>query len=492
MSLPRAPQKRFAGRFAPPARQSSTPERLRRLVEKHEEEERPFDPEKRGSWRGGGRELVVNPNQFQKDLAELIERWSRTLHDPDNALAEAKRILKEGGRPDQVMRDLDELLETHGVESIPGMQSEILYLNTGDTYEPTILYSYDEDKYFISDWGTLVEEASSEAEEDAWGDWLEREVRSDLTNAFESRYADNEKLLDRLTDALDELDSDELKALFWRMLSNTGGEYVHESDGSVFVSGQEKATSALADTIVEKASAVPEQESFGFNRRQRNAAAIGGLRFIAILREQTGPVQGYIAAAPPSGTGQLFVNFYNIPVRSEPRARAELENNRMMFTVSGFGSGQSDPPPSGKVKIEQTMSALPREYRLRQKTGTPEQIALYLADFLNKISAQVPPKYTHSRAPNARAARGIWEPGTKVRLSSKFLKSTGQGRGQDAHSTWKVIEDRSDRGSFVLVNEEWDTDRFTEAELRADPSLKWRRFAKSNLVVAGKPDYSGV
>ena len=71
-------------------------------------------------------------------------------------------------------------------------------------------------------------------------------------------------------------------------------------------------------------------------------------------------------------------------------------------------------------------------------------------------------------------------------MTGKFLRSTGQYTGHDANAVWKVVEDR---GDVVLVNEQWDLSRFTPEELRADPSLKWRRIAKANLIAVGKPDY---
>mgnify|MGYP001610860389 CR=1 FL=1 len=84
------------------------------------------------------------------------------------------------------------------------------------------------------------------------------------------------------------------------------------------------------------------------------------------------------------------------------------------------------------------------------------------------------------------ASRKRFAPGTKVRLTAKFLRSTGQHRGSEGHSVWKVIEDR---GDMVLVDEPWDLS-LTEQELKADPSLKWRRIARPNLQQVGKPDYS--
>jgi hypothetical protein len=97
----------------------------------------------------------------------------------------------------------------------------------------------------------------------------------------------------------------------------------------------------------------------------------------------------------------VYINFYNLP-KGYGRAGggAEAENNRMLFRVEGFGKETPhSPPPTGKVKIELSVSALPREYRLRGKTGTPAQVAKYLADFLNKVVKEVKPNYTHSTPP---------------------------------------------------------------------------------------------
>jgi hypothetical protein len=96
----------------------------------------------------------------------------------------------------------------------------------------------------------------------------------------------------------------------------------------------------------------------------------------------------------------VFVNFTNLP-KGVGRAGggAEAENNRMLFKIEGFGQDTPhSPPPTGKVKIELRVSSLPREYKLRGKTGTPAQIAKYLADFLNKVVKEVEPKFTHSKS----------------------------------------------------------------------------------------------
>lgn len=95
----------------------------------------------------------------------------------------------------------------------------------------------------------------------------------------------------------------------------------------------------------------------------------------------------------------VFVNFINLPKGiGGAGGGAEAENNRMLFSIGGFGrETPHSPPPTGKVKIEMLVSAMPREYRLRGRTGTPAQVAKYLADFLNKVVKEVEPKFTHTK-----------------------------------------------------------------------------------------------
>jgi len=396
MALPKPPPRRRFPGLSPGRRPpTSTPERLRRMTKEHEEEERPFDPERPGSWRGSSRELVVNPGQFERDLRELVD--ASKLAEPDEAFDKAKEILDEGGDPNDVMDELNELLDMHGVEAFPSQKlphPDFLYLNSGDTYNATLVYSYDENKYFVSTYGDIVEGAEPAALDDAWESWIrqgvERCVRRDIEHNIDLSEAEQDALLGRF----DDFDDAELRRIFEESVRDVkNAEIGYETDGSVFVHRMGEVCSETADRVITKLQAMK-------SNRRRNGE-MGGLGFIAALRDLTGPVLGTISAVPPSHTGQLFVNFYNIPKRTEPRDRAELENNRMMFTVTGFGR-ENAPPASGKVKIEQSLSALPRACRLRAKSGSPEQIARYLAEFLNEVSAKIPPKYTHSRATNRR------------------------------------------------------------------------------------------
>lgn len=130
------------------------------------------------------------------------------------------------------------------------------------------------------------------------------------------------------------------------------------------------------------------------------------IRPAALTREQDFPAQAaFIETLQPlldpifndrrlsysASSDALYVNLINLPrsVSGSGGGGAEAENNRLMLSVYGFRSG--------RLKIEQSVSALPSVYRLRGKTADPTSIARYLAAFLNRVAAEVPPKFTHSR-----------------------------------------------------------------------------------------------
>jgi len=99
---------------------------------------------------------------------------------------------------------------------------------------------------------------------------------------------------------------------------------------------------------------------------------------------------------------QVFVDFINLPVervREKRGGGAEGSNNRMLITVYGFADALGEPPPGGKVKVETRISlygAPPALSKLRGKSGSPEAMAKYVADFISKVAAEVPGKYTHA------------------------------------------------------------------------------------------------
>ena len=92
----------------------------------------------------------------------------------------------------------------------------------------------------------------------------------------------------------------------------------------------------------------------------------------------------------------IFVNFINLPEERHRQKRgggAESENNRMLFSIHGFGEEES--APVDKVKLEHTVNNFLGRPSLRGKTGSPEVIAAYLARYINDVAETVPPNFTH-------------------------------------------------------------------------------------------------
>lgn len=78
-----------------------------------------------------------------------------------------------------------------------------------------------------------------------------------------------------------------------------------------------------------------------------------------------------------------------------------------------------------------------------------------------------------------------FKPGDHVKVTAKFLKSTGQYTGGDAHGRWIVVTHPGcgmcESGDFVAVNEKSTYDETQQ-----------RHFAAGNIMHASKPDYSGL
>ncbi len=84
-----------------------------------------------------------------------------------------------------------------------------------------------------------------------------------------------------------------------------------------------------------------------------------------------------------------------------------------------------------------------------------------------------------------------YPPGTRVRLTGKFLRSTGQMAGGEGLSKW-VVQECDCRlckgGDFVRTDQpKQDAESmYTAAELAKHPSLRWRHIAKANLCAIGE------
>lgn len=232
------------------------------MQREHEETERPFDPDKPPTWRGSARDLVansrrrrlaVNPSEFLSDLDELVDRYGGKLRgDPEEVKRELRELFTGGGRPWKKLERADELLEGHGVESFGNRYS---YINFGDTYDPTILYDEDEDKFFVSTWGDVEEQRSAGAEDEAWDNW----IKSDFASALRKLTLRDDALDARLEEVID--NDEAFKRLFSDAMSDTSGaEIAHESDGSVFVH--------KFDRVVETAYDMLESGKFRSNGRR--------------------------------------------------------------------------------------------------------------------------------------------------------------------------------------------------------------------------------
>jgi hypothetical protein len=79
----------------------------------------------------------------------------------------------------------------------------------------------------------------------------------------------------------------------------------------------------------------------------------------------------------------------------------------------------------------------------------------------------------------------VFKVGDKVKLTAKFLRSTGQYMGGEGSRRWTV---KGLSGSFVVTDEELSSGYYSSEELAADPTLKYRRIHPNNLMLASAPD----
>jgi hypothetical protein len=77
--------------------------------------------------------------------------------------------------------------------------------------------------------------------------------------------------------------------------------------------------------------------------------------------------------------------------------------------------------------------------------------------------------------------------GDKVKLTGKFLRSTGQHAGKEGQSVWTILG-FSNGDRWAIVDQPTDTSHYTAAELTEDPSLRYRRIAVANLYICGQLD----
>jgi hypothetical protein len=136
-------------------------------------------------------------------LQELIKAFPKADHSKLEELVEKMNAAvdsDEDGAIDEVMTFANETLDGHGVEAIAGndyqvdkfwMDTVLLYVNFGDTYDKTLLYNTEENEFSIGSWGDFMEEwekeddSSDEEEGDEEGDEDETEEEDAETEEVE-------------------------------------------------------------------------------------------------------------------------------------------------------------------------------------------------------------------------------------------------------------------------------------------------------------------
>lgn len=80
--------------------------------------------------------------------------------------------------------------------------------------------------------------------------------------------------------------------------------------------------------------------------------------------------------------------------------------------------------------------------------------------------------------------------GARVRMSGRFLRSTGQAHTKEAARIWTILAcpcALCSGGWYVAVDEPADLACYEPAEIEAMPWLRHRHINKANLVVYGQP-----
>ncbi len=322
--IPKAPPpRRFHLPPPAPRRARATGGRLQSLVKRHEEDEKPFDPERAPRWRGSSRDLVANgrfvqnPGGFRSDLQELVHDYYRNLKNPDD-LSEEQIVQElvvafdEESTGDALKR-ADELLEGFGVEHVGGVDMRsgppYLYVNFGDSYAATIAWSRDNNKVFVAKggWAELAEANEATAFDEGWSNWLASEFEHALESAAIGLDPDHdddtpvpggvqEKVLD-LIEVPGHWYSDEssappegaTKELFERALhraqNGSGGrgkfpEVTEESDGGIFVRHLDVVANEAATMLAEgwKPGKWEGHSKLTRNARMRDVPGTGGIR----------------------------------------------------------------------------------------------------------------------------------------------------------------------------------------------------------------------
>lgn len=95
---------------------------------------------------------------------EFKGRWNPETRKCD--IKDMKRTINESKNVDEALHRCNELLNGYGVEAVRGrdwishyyQDINLLYVNKGDTYAPTIIYDTKKEIYYVgTSWGDIVE-----------------------------------------------------------------------------------------------------------------------------------------------------------------------------------------------------------------------------------------------------------------------------------------------------------------------------------------------
>jgi hypothetical protein len=83
---------------------------------------------------------------------------------------QAMKLIKACEDPEETMEKLDTLLNCYNVEAIPNpddfRRPFFIYLNTGDLYNNTLIYSYMAEEYLLTTPADIIEELERESLEE--------------------------------------------------------------------------------------------------------------------------------------------------------------------------------------------------------------------------------------------------------------------------------------------------------------------------------------
>ena len=254
-------------------------------------------------------ELRLNPSGFKQDLRQLVHRYYPKLKAEDYSVdrgemityseeelaAEIERAFEEQDTDDAMSR-ANELLEGHGVEALGPVDMHegppYTYINFGDTYDPTIMWSRDGNKVFVAmgGWGDVwSEEGEPNAQEEAWESHIRDEFATQVKNQLEVE-ADNAegKEAEAWTFAFERfesLTSEEERKLFDRAMEQAQRaatskypEWIQESDGYAI---------SYFDAIVDEAVELIREGALG----SYEPNARDGQRWTIVHQPPGGPVE---------------------------------------------------------------------------------------------------------------------------------------------------------------------------------------------------------